>query len=137
MRYLNYHLQIFYKGLRWLGGCACARARGLIRRRLLPDVCSCCVSRNASVSVAWRGLIVACRDLHINCFFSIFWGLAILKKFKTETRVYRTKFGIVTFILKPLGRYCCWWTVRSQGYHQPSASVFQFWFCFFEIKAIT
>ena len=48
------------------GAGACVR--GLIRRRLLPDVCICCVSRNASVSVAWRELIVACRDMHINCF---------------------------------------------------------------------
>ena len=32
----------------------------------LPDVGRCCVSRNASVSVARRGLILACRDLTIN-----------------------------------------------------------------------
>ena len=37
----------------WLqeGGGACAHGFK-IRRRLSPDVCSCCVSRNASVSVA-------------------------------------------------------------------------------------
>ena len=40
------------------GGAACALE--LIRRRLLLDVCSCCVSRNASVSVARRRLVVAC-----------------------------------------------------------------------------
>ena len=31
-------------------------AHGLMRRRLLPDVCSYCVSRNASASLARRGL---------------------------------------------------------------------------------
>ena len=85
-----------------------ACARGLRRRRLLPDVCSCCVSRNASVSMAYRGLIVASRELPITCFLSNFWALAILKKLITETRVDCTKFGKVTFILKPLGRYRCW-----------------------------
>ena len=38
------------QGLSRLGGGPCAR--GLICRRLLPDVCSCCVSWNVSVSVA-------------------------------------------------------------------------------------
>ena len=59
-------------------GDACARQ--LIRKRLLFGVCSCFVSRNASVSVARRGLIVACRDLPVQL-FSNFWGLAILKKY--------------------------------------------------------
>ena len=49
-----------------------------------------------SVSVAQRGLIDACRDLPITCFFN-FWGLAILKKLNTETFVFRTKIGNVTF----------------------------------------
>ena len=35
--------------------------RELIYKRLLPDVCSIGVSRNASVSVSRRGLGVACR----------------------------------------------------------------------------
>ena len=34
-----------------------ACARELIRRRLLSDVCSFCVSLNASVSLARRGMI--------------------------------------------------------------------------------
>ena len=34
-----------------------------------------------------------------------------MKKLNTEMRVYRTKFGIVTFILKRLGRYGSLWTV--------------------------
>ena len=38
-------------------------ARRLIRTHLLPDVYSCCVFRNALVSVARIRLIVACRDL--------------------------------------------------------------------------
>ena len=63
-----------------------------------PDVYSYCVSRNASVSVAWKGLLVACRDLSITLFLLNFSGLEIQKKFYTETRVYRTKFGIVTFV---------------------------------------
>ena len=44
-------------------GDACAR--GLIRRSLSPDVCSCYVPWNASTSMAWRGMIIACRDLPI------------------------------------------------------------------------
>ena len=66
------------------GGGVGVCAHGLTRRRLLPDVCSCCVSRNASVSVDRRGLIVVCRDLPITCFLSKFWGLAILRKLNTE-----------------------------------------------------
>ena len=75
-----------------------ACARGLIRRRLLPDICSCCVSRNAPVSVLRKRLIVACRDLPITCFLSNFWGLVILKMFNIESRIYRTIVGNVTFI---------------------------------------
>ena len=37
----------------------------------------------------------------------------------------RTNFGIVTFILKPLGRYYCWWTICPRGYHQTSIAVFR------------
>ena len=60
-----------------------------ICRRHLPDVCSCCVSRNASVS----------RNLPINCFFKFL-------RLNTETRVvYRTKFDIVTFIYKSVSFY--------------------------------
>ena len=55
-------------------------ARGFILRRLLSDVCSY-VSRNASVSVARRGLIVACRDFPSPVFVL---GLVILKKFKNR-----------------------------------------------------
>ena len=86
------------QGLRGLVRGVCAL--GLIRKRLfLPDVCSCCVSRNASVSVARRELIVACRNLPITFCVSNFWGIPILKKLNTEMRVYRTKIGNVTFIL--------------------------------------
>ena len=79
-------------------GDACARE--LIRRRFLPDVCSCCVSQNVSVNVAWREQIVACRDLPINWFLSNVCGLhvTILKKLNTETCVCRTKLDIVKFI---------------------------------------
>ena len=72
-----------------------ANAGGLF----LPDVCSCCVSRNASVNVARRELIVACRNLPITFCVSNFWGIPILKKLNTEMRVYRTKIDNVTFIL--------------------------------------
>ena len=65
-------------------------ARELIRRRLLSGVCNHCIPRNASVSGAWKGLLVVCRD-RSSPFFSLnFWGLAILKKLNKETRVYRT-----------------------------------------------
>ena len=67
-----------------------------MHRLLLPNVCNFFVSRNASVSVARRRLLAACRDLSTNSFLSNFWSLhvhvAILK------RIYRTKFGIVMFI---------------------------------------
>ena len=72
-------------GRRGRGACA----RGLIRTCLLPDACSCCVSRNVSVSVARRGLIVAYRELPITNFLSNFLGLA---------RVYRTKFANVVIL---------------------------------------
>ena len=67
------------------------------------DVFSPGVSWSAPVSVARRGLIVACRDTPINCFLSYCWGLAILKKFDTEMRVFHTQFCIDQFILKPPG----------------------------------
>ena len=94
------------QGLRLLGGDACAR--GLIHRRLLPGVCSCCVSRNASVSEARKGLIVTCRDLPITCFLSNISGLVILSKLNTEPRVNCTKFGtcIVMFILHRRKEVC-------------------------------
>ena len=38
--------------------CACL----LIQWRLLPNVCSVCISRNALESVARRGLLIACRN---------------------------------------------------------------------------
>ena len=50
-----------------------------------------------------KELIVACRDLPINCFLANFWSLAILKKLYTEMRVCRTKFLKVTFIFT----FCC------------------------------
>ena len=71
----------------------------LIHRRLLPHVCSYCVFLNASVSVARRGLLVACHDLLIIIFLSNFKDLAILKAFNTETLVYRIHLRNVTFIL--------------------------------------
>ena len=80
------------------GGSVEGFACGLICSRLLPDVCSYCVSRKASVKVARRGLIVACRDLPITCFLLYVWGIALLKKLNTETCVYCTKIGIVMFI---------------------------------------
>ena len=58
--------------------------RELIRRRLFPDVCTYCVSRNESVSLARRGLCVACRDLPITFFLSKFRDLLTLKKLITE-----------------------------------------------------
>ena len=47
-------------------------------------------------------------------FFSNFWGLAILKKFNTETRVYRTKFGNVTFIFKRSQYGICNWSACDE-----------------------
>ena len=75
-----------------------AFARELIRRRLLPDVCNYCVSRNASVRVVQTGLLVACRDLPITFFSFKYLEFSDLKKLNTETRVHRTKFAITTFI---------------------------------------
>ena len=49
-----------------------------------------------------------------------FWGLAILKMLNTETRIDRTKFGNVTFILQPLSRYRCWLTVCLEGCPLPN-----------------
>ena len=48
---------------------------GLIRRRFLPIGCSWCVSGNASVSVARRGVIVTCRDLPTAILFKKFGGV--------------------------------------------------------------
>ena len=47
-----------------------ASSRELIKRHLVTDVSSYCVSWNTSVNLAWRGLLVACRDLH-SAFFSV------------------------------------------------------------------
>ena len=72
--------------LRWLV-CVCGgggRGCGLIRRRLSPDVCSFCVSRNAPVSVTQRGLIVACQDSPIT-----FFSFKILGFSHTEEVEYR------------------------------------------------
>ena len=67
------------QGLRWLdGGRLHSR---LICRCFLPNVCSYSVSRNASVTVALTGLLVACRGLPITFSPSSFWGLAKLRKF--------------------------------------------------------
>ena len=74
------------QGLRWLGGGGCAR--GLIRRRLLPDVCSCCVSRSASVRMARRGLIV--RPAHHLLSFKLLRVSDILK----NVVMYKTIFVI-------------------------------------------
>ena len=93
--------------------------RGLIRRRLLPDVCNYYVSRNALVSVAWRWLLVTCRGLCFTFFPSNVCGVAILRKLNTETRVFRTKLDTVTFILKPLSRNRCWWTCCPEDIINP------------------
>ena len=57
------------QGLRRLGE---GRLRWRVTTRLPPDFCSYFVSRNASVTVAWRELLVACRDLPISLFFFFF-----------------------------------------------------------------
>ena len=62
-----------------------AGACTLILRRLLPDVCSYCVSRSSPVSFDRKRSLVACRHLSIAFFLLNFWGLAILKKLNTET----------------------------------------------------
>ena len=86
------------QGLRRLGE---GRLRWRVTTRLPPDFCSYFVSRNASVTVAWRELLVACRDLPISLLFfflSNFLDSVKLKKLNAETRVCRTRFGIVTFM---------------------------------------
>ena len=74
---------------RFLGtkGLESACARGLIRRRLLPDVCNYYVSRNALVSVARRVLLVAIRDLPIKRL-----GFSDTEEIKCRN----AEFGIVT-----------------------------------------
>ena len=62
-----------------------------IGRRLLPDVCSCCVLRNASVSLARAGL-------PINFSFKTL-DLSILKKLHTETHVCRTTDMFIIYVL--------------------------------------
>ena len=57
------------------------RSQVKIRMLLLPDVCSYCVSRNASVNVVPRGLLVACRVLSIILFFEIF-GISYTEEVK-------------------------------------------------------
>ena len=81
--------------------------------RLLSDVCGYPVSRIVSVDVWSEGVCFACRILSVTCFFPKVWGKAILKKLNAEMRICRTKFGIVTLIFEPLGRYLCWWRIRS------------------------
>ena len=73
------------------GGGGCTRAREIIRRRLILDVCSCCVSGNESVCEAQRVVIVPAETCQSPVFLSNFWGSAILKMLNAETRVYRTK----------------------------------------------
>ena len=46
-----------------------------MRRCLLPDACSYCVSWNASVSVTWKGLFVACQDLPITLSYFYMFSL--------------------------------------------------------------
>ena len=59
------------------------------------------ISLNASVRVAWKRLIIAFQDRPTHHQFSFkLLGLAILKKFNPETRIYHTKFGKVMFIKK-------------------------------------
>ena len=79
-----------------------ASARELIRLGLLPDIYSNSVPRNASVSVARKGLLVVCHGLPIVFHSSnIFWGLNDTEIVKnTETRFCPTKFGKFTFIPK-------------------------------------
>ena len=57
------------------GGGACAHE--YIPRHPAPNGCSYCVSRNDLVSVAWKGLLLACRDTSHH-FFQNTWGLAVL-----------------------------------------------------------
>ena len=64
----------------------------LLRRCLQHEVCSNCVFRNTPEGVTRRGLHVA-----VSFFFSFeVFGLVILKRLCSETRVYRSYFGMVT-----------------------------------------
>ena len=68
-------------------------------------VCHRCVSKCGSEGAD------PCLPRHAHqLFLSHFWALVILKKLNAETRVYRTKFGIVTcivikLIVKPQKRH--------------------------------
>ena len=44
-------------------------------KRLLPDVCGCAVSKDASVDVCSKGICFAGRVLHITCLFSQYLGI--------------------------------------------------------------
>ena len=59
------------------------RSRVLLGR-ILPDVRSCCVSRNASVSVGRRGLLIACQYLIITFFSSTLLRFSDTEEVKYE-----------------------------------------------------
>ena len=67
---------------------------GLLLHTLLHDICSYCVSRDASVNAARKGLLVAFRDLATTIFLPNFSDLKTLRKLNTETSVRRIKFGV-------------------------------------------
>ena len=67
-------------------------------RRLLPDVCICTVSWDASVNVCSEWGVLHLRSIvHLLFCFTYVWGVAPVKKIKSEMRTCRTKLGIVTY----------------------------------------
>ena len=85
------------EGLRWLGG---RRLFFLhyVGRRLLPDVCRYPVSRIASVDVSSDGDVFCLPSLANHLFLPNSWGLATMTKLKTDMRICRTIFRIVTLV---------------------------------------
>ena len=79
----------------WGGSVGDSCAHELICRRLLPDICSCCVFRNAAVSEC--GEADSCLPRPDVPFFQT---LALRDSKNTETPIYRTEFGKVTFIFR-------------------------------------
>ena len=72
------------------------------RGRLLPDVCGYPVSLIVSVDVSSEEDVLRLPSLARHLFFPKIWGLATLTKLKTEMRICRTKFGIVTHVVHHL-----------------------------------
>lgn len=58
----------------------------LTRRRISPNICSS-ISRNGSVHVAYKELLLACPDLPLTILYAKLLGLATLKTPIIETRV--------------------------------------------------